>query len=145
MDERQPWDEKSRVLMMDGYVVIQRGSRKYKFVYKPDVPDEGDHFGNCPRCWETDGLLKTDGHLPDDGGRGNWFVCRKHKIKWCVGTGLISTDLSSEEYLRCEYLLASYQTVEPIHDFRCTAEYSDKVRMLEIPLADQDREPGENP
>jgi hypothetical protein len=41
-----------------------------------------DHFGVCPTCNKTDGYINI--------GRGHWFYCAQHKIKWCVGENLFS-------------------------------------------------------
>ena len=39
-----------------------------------------NHFGECPKC------KKNDGHL--NIGRNHWYFCRKHRVKWHVGSDL---------------------------------------------------------
>jgi hypothetical protein len=41
------------------------------------------HFGVCPHCHKTDGYINV--------GRTHLFVCREHKLKWCVGSNLFSS------------------------------------------------------
>src|SRR5215216_6505131 len=47
--------------------------------------DEGvcsHSFGVCPECEKSDGYINV--------GRGHWFFCKAHKVKWCVGSNLFS-------------------------------------------------------
>lgn len=42
-----------------------------------------DHyFGLCPYCRNTDGYINI--------GKGHWFFCKEHKVKWWVGSNLFS-------------------------------------------------------
>jgi hypothetical protein len=40
------------------------------------------YFGLCPACHKNDGFINI--------GPGHWFLCKEHKVTWCVGTNLIS-------------------------------------------------------
>lgn len=44
--------------------------------------DLNSHFGLCPMCKRTDGFLNA--------GRGHWFVCHEHRVRWFVGSNLCS-------------------------------------------------------
>jgi hypothetical protein len=71
-------------------------------------PDMDDRFGLCPKCHRTDGFMNA--HRKE-----HWFVCHRHKLKWCVGWNLFSSYLymDDSELLRQEYALQSYTPVEP--------------------------------
>ena len=68
-----------------------------------------DQFDVCPECGETDGFLHV--------GREEWFVCHKHKTKWCVGSNLFSgwREMTDEEFQKNAELLEGYKEVKPIH------------------------------
>jgi hypothetical protein len=38
-------------------------------------PDQ--YFGGCPFCGGMDGIV--------DVGRVSWCVCRRHRVRWCIG------------------------------------------------------------
>ena len=42
-----------------------------------------DYFGGCPKCGGSDGLYNV--------GRANWFVCHTHKVRWTVGSNILSS------------------------------------------------------
>ncbi len=69
---------------------------------------EPEHFGDCPKCGRHDGYLNI--------GRDHWFVCHKHKVKWCVGSNLFSDwrEESKETWAQNEKLLAGYGEIEPL-------------------------------
>ena len=56
------------------------------------MPYEEGYFGNCPTCHQTEGFRNVKNELTE-----NWFFCVAHKLKWCVGTGLFSGPLATEE------------------------------------------------
>ena len=123
----------------NGMVVVEcryhRATTRHRFVYRPDLP-EGGYFGDCPRCWKQDGVLINGGPVFDD-GPDTWMVCRKHKVKWFVGSGLFSAWLymTDKELLRGHYVLSTFQEVESVDDYRHTAEYIDNKRLNRDPLA----------
>lgn len=67
-----------------------------------------DHFGGCPKCGGDDGYLNV--------GRGHWFVCRRHKVRWFVGANLFSNWRHEEdwEWEENEKELEGYEEVEPL-------------------------------
>ena len=67
------------------------------------------HFGGCPHCGETDGYINI--------GREHWFACDRHKTKWHVGSNLFSSwrDETEEDWLRNEYRLENYLSVDPVY------------------------------
>ncbi len=71
------------------------------------LPDS--YFGGCPDCGKNDGY--TNIH------RDHWFFCRKHDVKWWVGTNLFSTwmDQDESEWREAEEWLSGYTVVEPIY------------------------------
>jgi hypothetical protein len=42
-----------------------------------------DYFGVCPTCGRNDGYINI--------GRGHWFYCSKHRVKWYFGSNLFSS------------------------------------------------------
>jgi len=81
-------------------------------------------------------VLVNDGHIFDD-GPDIWIVCEKHKVKWCAGSNLISgwRDMPEKELLRGHYILSTFHKVDPVLDYRGTAEYSENIRLNRDPLA----------
>jgi hypothetical protein len=65
------------------------------------------HFGLCPHCHNTDGCFNV--------GRGHWFVCHEHKVKWFVGENLFdSWKYETEDEQRAiydKYGLGSYTRI----------------------------------
>jgi len=53
-----------------------------------------DRFGICPHCGKTDGYVNV--------GRGHWFFCIEHRVKWYAGSNLFSSwhDETEEEQRR---------------------------------------------
>ena len=66
------------------------------------------YFGGCPECGDTSGYLNI--------GREHWFVCDKHKTKWCIGENLFSgwRDETEAEWERNSDKLAGYNKVDPV-------------------------------
>jgi hypothetical protein len=75
-----------------------------KFMRGNDPAD----WGGCPKCHRNDGFLYGDD------GRENWFICKRHKVKWLIGTGRFSScEYMSDRALRLHELqLSSYQQVK---------------------------------
>jgi hypothetical protein len=42
-----------------------------------------DYFGVCPHCGKNDGYLNV--------GKGHWFFCKEHRLKWLIGANLFSS------------------------------------------------------
>ncbi len=68
---------------------------------------EANYFRDCPRCGGNDGYLNV--------GKTHWFVCHKHKTRWCVGFGLFSSwmDETREQHEENAELLVTYEDVDP--------------------------------
>lgn len=68
-----------------------------------------DRFGGCPRCGHTDGYVNIQA--------AHWFVCDKHRTKWCAGENLFSDwrEETEDERGRSAALLAQYRSVDPVH------------------------------
>ena len=65
-----------------------------------------DYFGGCPKCGRSDGLYNV--------GRANWFVCHTHKVRWTVGSNILSSwryETEDEQRERWE-LVADYEDIE---------------------------------
>jgi len=41
------------------------------------------YFGGCPRCGRSDGLYNIY--------KQHWFVCHTHKVRWTVGSNILSS------------------------------------------------------
>jgi hypothetical protein len=48
----------------------------------PPVYLEEEPFSVCPVCHSNDGFLNA--------GKGHWFVCHEHRVRWFVGSNLFS-------------------------------------------------------
>lgn len=68
--------------------------------------EPSDYFGVCPICGTNEGYLNVH--------RSNWFVCHKHRVRWCVGD-LFSTwkDESADTWQRNWKQICDYREVEP--------------------------------
>ena len=55
--------------------------RSAKVIEFPDMA-KLDYFGVCPKCFRNDGYLND--------GPNHWYHCRRHKLKWYVGSNLFS-------------------------------------------------------
>ena len=69
-----------------------------------------DYFGVCPICRKNDGYINI--------GRGHWFFCEEHKVRWYIGSNLFSSwqeetkEEQREIFDKLEF--GNYQDVEPI-------------------------------
>ncbi len=91
-------------------------------IAEPEI--ETDHyFGGCPHCGETDGYINV--------GRNHWFVCDRHHTKWWAGSNLFSSwrDETEEQWLRNEYKLENYLSVEPVHPKPTPEQLEEGERM----------------
>ena len=65
---------------IEGFVVVG----KKAFGWRPSSPQGTDvYWGVCPHCKRNDGYLNL--------GRGHWFLCHRHRVRWCAGDNLFST------------------------------------------------------
>lgn len=67
-------------------------------------------FGVCPICGGNDGYLNF--------GRGHWFYCRKHEIRWFAGDDLFSTwrSESTGDWKKNFKDIGHFQTVEAAYN-----------------------------
>ena len=49
----------------------------------PPVYLEEEPFSVCPVCHSNDGFLNA--------GKGHWFLCHEHRVRWFVGSNLFSS------------------------------------------------------
>jgi hypothetical protein len=65
------------------------------------------HFGVCPKCGRTSGYLNI--------GRDHWFICRRHRVKWYVASGIFPDWLHEDEsvWKKNSELLSSFLEIEP--------------------------------
>ena len=80
-----------------------------RFLFDPT--GETNAFGGCPECGSA---RQNDGYK--NIGRGHWFFCEIHRLKWCAGSNLISTwRLETESDWRENYsYLEDFAEVDPI-------------------------------
>ena len=73
------------------------------------TPKTDEPFGGCPHCRQNDGYVITGPEL--------WFVCDRHKTKWCVGWNPFSSwcDQDEEAAKRTRFKLSEYMIVKPIY------------------------------
>jgi len=71
--------------------------------------------GNCPKCFEDDAVFSENLYLFRR-DRSNWVVCEKHRLKWCIGAGLLSMyhEMTKEDILGHEAQLSEYDEVKPV-------------------------------
>lgn len=74
------------------------------------------YWGVCPECGRHDGLVNV-------GSGENWFVCHRHRVKWCVGENLFSgwkneIEQDPEGYRRRGGRIAGYRELScsQVHD-----------------------------
>ena len=42
-----------------------------------------NYFGGCPKCGRSDGLYNVY--------KDHWFVCHTHKVRWTIGSNILSS------------------------------------------------------
>ncbi len=90
-----------------------------------------NHFGDCPQCGGNDGYINI--------GRDHWFVCRRHGVKWYVGTDIFPgwRNENAEEWRLNAILLSHYLEVEPFkHDmepaYRSCRDVQGKAKVFRL-------------
>ena len=64
-------------------------------------------FGGCPVCGGNDGFVNV--------GRMHWFVCDKHRTKWCIGSNWFRCSrFDAEVWQENLRLLSKYREVTPV-------------------------------
>lgn len=71
---------------------------------------EDNYFGACPTCGSTDGYLNI--------GRGHWFVCDEHRVRWLAGANLFSDwrNESEETWRKNWDRIGDYRVLGEQHD-----------------------------
>lgn len=66
------------------------------------------YWGGCPQCGKNDGCLSV--------GAVHWYVCHKHRTKWCVGENLFSgwREQTDQERRRNAAMLSTYRIVKSL-------------------------------
>ena len=83
------------------------------------------YFGLCPICKKTDGYLNI--------GRIHWFICKKHRSRWCVGSNLFSSwrdEAESEQVRHCREI--GFDSFSDVEAFYPEIEESDKLRPIPV-------------
>jgi hypothetical protein len=97
--------------------------------YGPDYPQQEHYWGCCPTCHQYDGYINI--------GRGHWFYCGEHKIRWCTGSNLFSTwqnETDEEQRERYDALdFGNYTTVT------CEESHCPEVKRVAATGEAQDR------
>jgi hypothetical protein len=99
-----------------GLGVIPAVSRRGAAVeHKADASDEPmtwqeGYFGVCPQCRRHDGYANV--------GKSQYFFCKKHRVKWCIGANVFSSwrDQTEAEQRRIydEIGLGEFEKIEPL-------------------------------
>ena len=78
---------------------------------EPMTLENRGYFGVCPQCRRNDGCANV--------GPSHWFFCKKHRVKWCIGSNLFSSwkDETEEEQRRVydEIGLGEFEEIKPLH------------------------------
>ena len=105
-----------------------------KVIEFPVVTDSGGYWGVCPKCYGSDGNL--------DIGPDHWFHCRKHKLKWSIGSNLFSAWVTEDESIWAAnaQFLAGYKQVNPHFPYIApSADYTeDDVPFLGESITEDD-------
>ena len=62
--------------------------KKIQILNEPVLEDDGTeltsetYWGVCPTCKCNDGYVNI--------GKGHWFYCKEHKVRWFIGRNLFS-------------------------------------------------------
>ncbi len=69
-------------------------------------------FGGCPICGKNDGWRNV--------GRSHWFVCNRHRTKWCWGENQFSCwkQETPEDWYKNQVTLLAYVEVDPVFGLR---------------------------
>jgi hypothetical protein len=65
-----------------------------------------DYFGGCPKCGRSDGLYNVY--------KEHWFVCHTHKVRWTIGSNILSSwrdETELEQRERWE-VVADYEDIK---------------------------------
>ena len=71
------------------------------------IQDQNLYWGRCPQCGQSDGYLSI--------GRGHWFYCKAHAVKWCAGENLFSSWRADteEDWKRNAAFLNDFEEIKP--------------------------------
>lgn len=87
------------------------------------VRSGNSHFGGCPQCANSDGCVNV--------GKGHWFYCLEHRVKWFAGSNLFSSwrdETEAEQRARYDEIgLGDFVHVEP-HTTSSSARHLALVR-----------------
>jgi len=70
--------------------------------------DAGGHFGGCPECGRSTRFVSLRGD--------NWFVCRDHRTRWCIGNLFDTHDWEWKAWQTIERYLSFFREVEPVYE-----------------------------
>jgi hypothetical protein len=64
-----------------------------------------DYFGGCPKCGRQDGLYNVS--------KQHWFVCHTHKVRWTVGSNILSNwcDETEDDQRERWQVVADYEDI----------------------------------
>jgi hypothetical protein len=113
---------------------IDRGTNFYtrwlRAVWPKKREQADGYFGWCPKCKNNDGYLNI--------GREHWFLCKEHKVKWCVGYNLFSSwQHETEDEQRSIYDeldFGTFEKIEPANPSDLEMWASDCARKLSVKL-----------
>jgi hypothetical protein len=109
---RQPDCSESRDISQPRSV-FEEGVSDNKIIKFPQHPSfdhwQDAYWGVCPQC-------KRHDHVVNVGHGEHWYVCHRHRVKWCVGENLFSAWLWEEEndpegYQRRGAAIAGYREI----------------------------------
>jgi hypothetical protein len=76
----------------------------------PDVDFDSirEEFGVCPLCGNSDECVNL--------GPYNWYICRRHQFRWCIGHNCIVPEVyeNDESYQENWERIRKYRVVEPL-------------------------------
>ena len=92
------------------------------------------YFGLCPHCRSNDGYINV--------GRGHWFYCQEHRVKWFIGSNLFSWWREQSEAEQREIYdrlgFGKFQRIEPATATAEETEAALQRERLEPHRADDD-------
>jgi hypothetical protein len=101
------WGKPARGPLGDSLDDFMSGGKHGGLIEMENTRRFDDHFGICPTCRKNDGYINV--------GKGHWFYCAKHKVKWFVGTNLFrSWKHQTEDEQRAIYEALNFGTYTKI-------------------------------
>lgn len=135
---RPPSARPPRNLNMETEMSTTSNDNDAPFDFDDDIPvddsqtaasrETDPYWGLCPKCHMHDGYVNL--------GCDHFFICREHKLAWCIGANLFSSwqDETQEQQAETRRMLGGYEAVKPYYPPELVAEGKRALEELEREL-----------